>query len=102
MGSSKKPDTKSQEEALANARMQQAELDEEENRRRKRILAAAGGVRMFAGSPMMRAGAARDSAPAPAVQRRGQPGTGRVGSVSVTGGAGGVGGVKSNPRRQAR
>lgn len=65
MGSSKKPDTKSQEEALANARMQQAELDEEENRRRKRLLAAATGVRSFAGSPVLRANAPRDSAGAP-------------------------------------
>jgi hypothetical protein len=50
-----KIDTTAQDEAMAAARLEQAELDEEENRRRKQLLAAAAGVRAYAGSPMFRA-----------------------------------------------
>lgn len=50
-----KIDTTAQEEALEQARIERAQLDEEENRRRKRLFSAAAGARAFRGSPMFRA-----------------------------------------------
>jgi hypothetical protein len=53
----KKPkiDTTAQDEAMEQAKLAQAKLDEEENRRRKRLFGAASGARAFKGSAMFRA-----------------------------------------------
>lgn len=96
MARSKKPDTKAQDEQMAAARLQQAQLDEEENRRRKRLLVAAAGVRAFKGSAMFR-GAARNStgraptpyvAPNPGTGARMAPGRGTGGSAGGSSGRG--------------